>query len=157
MISNGTLARIDAAKNTVVASIPIPTAKGKLLADAHAAWVDDGAAIWRVDAQTNEIKRLDFGGPTEACLDGGTLWVLEFTNRHHVGKNTVASLRLHAFDAQTLQVVGDPVSLGSSEESLDAISLSGIHLQACLSDEVWVSDRSGVLLRLDMRPRTQAP
>jgi streptogramin lyase len=61
MISNGTLARIDAAKNTVVASIPIPTAKGKLLADAHAAWVDDGAAIWRVDAQTNEIKRLDFG------------------------------------------------------------------------------------------------
>ena len=155
--SKGSLVRIDAAKNTVVATLPIGfTARGKLLADARAAWLVDDAVIWRVDVQTNEIKKLDFRGPTEACLGGGMLWVLEFTNSPLVGKNTVHSIRLQGFNAQTLQAASDPVSLGQSEESLDPLSLSGIHLQTCLSDMVWVSDRSGVLFRLDMRPAAPA-
>jgi hypothetical protein len=155
---NGSLSRIDASSKVVSATVAVPATRGaKLLADSHAAWVEDGAAIWRVDAVTSEVRSLDFEGRVEACSTGSVLWVLEFANWRGADRNTVTSLRLHRFNAQTLQAVGEPISLGQSEESTGPISLSGIHLRACRDDEIWLSDSSGVLLRLDMRPQTQVP
>jgi len=149
LVKGGGVARVDASKNTVSANIPVPFTLGaSLTADSSALWVDDGAAIWRVDAHTNQVTRMDFQGPTQSCLTGNTLWVLELST---------AKLLLHHFDSQTRQEVGSAVPLGETRiegtsGSSGSLLLSRIHLRACQDDEVWLSDSSGVLLRLDTKP-----
>lgn len=48
------------------------------------------------------------------------------------------------------------MALGNTtlDESSDLNSLSGIHLRGCGGQQVWLSDDSGVLLRLDMSSST---
>jgi hypothetical protein len=154
MNSNHTLARIDPASNTIVATISLPVAAAsKLFADRNAVWIDSGSAIVRVDAETNIVGILDFKGPAESCVVDNTLWVLEFAGQRDAASGFVRDLRVHKFEAQTLKRSGEGVSLEASEDSAKEAPHSDIHLRACRSDEIWLSHAGGgALFRLKMGP-----
>jgi hypothetical protein len=156
LVKSGGVAQVDASKNTVSADIPVPssTSGATLSADSRALWVDDGAAIWRVDAHTNQVARMDFQGPIQSCLTGDRLWVMEFTNWHVASGFSTAKLLLHHFDSETRLEVGPAVPLGetrieATSGSSAGLLLSRIQMRACHDDQVWLSDNSGVLLRID--------
>ena len=152
----GGLARIDASANKISANIANPgKSNAQLLADSRALWVDEYATIWRVDAQTNQVARIDFSGATQSCLTGDTLWVLETGNWHKTGEVSITSAAVHRIDARTGKEVESAVSLETRTEGTNgsapaATFLSAIQMRACRGEKVWLSDKTGVLLQLDL-------
>ena len=152
---DGTVSRIDPARNAIAATIPVGRGPSSLLAQGGAIWVADsyGDRIARIDPARNEVVRgISVGSaPQDLAAIGGRIWlsVRETATGHHGG-----TLRLFGLQRpDTLDPAIDYNSAGAVTPSMSD-GLVGYKRVGGLDGNTLVPDLATSLPRPTDRGRT---